>query len=81
MSAPPLRSPLAFLDLSQVIEAVEAYVAIHRPDLADEVATHQIELSEKGTIVWTLHGGERVHGRAVIERVTRRAAVVDPTAA
>lgn len=77
----PLPSPLAFLDLSQVIEAVEAYVALRRPDLAEAIQTHQITLNEKGALVWTLHGGERVHGGAVVERVRRRAAAVDPTAA
>lgn len=76
-----LPTPLAFLDLAQVIEAVEAYVAIHRPDLVDEVQTHQIAVAENGTLVWTLHGGERVHGGAVVERVHQRQAVVDPTAA
>lgn len=73
-------SPLGFLDLAQVIEAVEEYVASRRPDLAARVNTHGIKMSDNGQLVWTLHG-DRFHGLTVTERVTVRERAVDPTAA
>lgn len=69
---PPRPTPVATLDVSQVIRAVENYVATHRPDLVDKIRAHGILMSDNGQFVWELHD-EQLNGIEVIELLLSRA--------
>lgn len=51
--------PIATLDVTQIVEAIEQYVQAHRPDLMAQVGSHGVRMSSSGEIRWELHSEQQ----------------------
>lgn len=58
--------PIAVLDVVEVTRAVEEYLAVRHPHIANRVRSHGIRMTENGYFVWELHD-EAIHGIEVVE--------------